>query len=613
MLAFAFYLLKMTICSAVFFGYYWLLLRNKVFHGYNRFYLLVIIVLSIILPLCEINIIQQPIAPSNTAIQILQVVTNTDAYVDEMIVEHKQKNIFTVYNIIAFAYSVVSLLLFCVFVISLIKIALLIQKHHKVKMEDVLFINTAAAKGTPFSFFNYIFWNSEIDLNNDVGKKIFLHEQAHIKQRHSYDKVFTNVVLIIFWINPIYWLIRKELNMIHEFVADKQAVSNGDTALFATMILATTYPTQKFNITNHFFYSPIKRRLLMLTKNQNPQINYLSRIIALPLLLIVFAAFTLKAKYLKNDNLATNLINNYTNTKNSTTNKKAEVAYLTSLKKQNKFATNELEAGKNLANNKNSFKYKLEALPTDTVFYKGKAVKKIDISVDTNAADGKQITGVKLTFEDNTYTTISYEEALKNEIKFPEFNNKKQAIISTKIADKLNTNNNKNEEIIYFYKGEFIKKEKAEKILKEDISEITILDSKSALENYNIVTNGKLMVIATKTKKNEDDKIFVQSEQEAEFVGGNAAWANYLRQYLNPDMAKDEGWKPGTYNVMIKFIVEKDGSISDVAAENYTNTNVAKKCIGIIKHGPNWKPATQNGHIVKAYKRQPITFLVLKD
>ena len=613
MLAFVFYLLKTTICSAVFFGYYWLLLRNKVFHGYNRFYLLVIIILSIILPMCEINIIQQPIAPSNAAIQILQVVTNTDAYVDEMIVGHKQKNVFSVYNIIAFAYSVVSLILFCVFVISLIKIALLIQKHHTIKMADILFINTSAAKGTPFSFFNYIFWNSEIDLNNDVGKKIFLHEQAHIKQRHSYDKVFTNVVLIIFWINPVYWLIRKELNIIHEFVADKQAVSNGDTALFATMILATTYPTHHLNIANHFFYSSIKRRLLMLTKNQTPRLNYLSRIIALPLLLIVFAAFTLKAKYLKNDNLATNLTNNYTNTKNSTTNKKAEVAYLTSLKKQNKFATNELEAGKNIANNKNSFKYKLEALPNDTVFYKGKVVKKIDISVDTKAAEGKQITGVKLTFEDNTNTTISYEEALKNGIRIPEFNNKNQAIISTRITEKINTNNNNNEEIIYFYKGEFIKKEKAEKILREDISEITILDSKSALENYNIVTKGKLMVIATKAKNDVDDKIFVQSEQEAEFVGGNYAWGQYLRQYLNPNMAKDEGWKPGTYNVMIQFIVEKDGSISDIVAENYTNTNVAKKCIGIIKHGPNWKPAMQNGHIVKAYKREPITFLVLKD
>ena len=180
MLAFVFYLLKTTICSAVFFGYYWLLLRNKVFHGYNRFYLLVIIILSIILPMCEINIIQQPIAPSNAAIQILQVVTNTDAYVDEMIVGHKQKNVFSVYNIIAFAYSVVSLILFCVFVISLIKIALLIQKHHTIKMADILFINTSAAKGTPFSFFNYIFWNSEIDLNNDVGKKIFFCMSKHI-------------------------------------------------------------------------------------------------------------------------------------------------------------------------------------------------------------------------------------------------------------------------------------------------------------------------------------------------------------------------------------------------------------------------------------------------
>jgi len=83
--------------------------------------------------------------------------------------------------------------------------------------------------------------------------------------------------------------------MIHEFIADKKAVEDSDTAAFAAMILATAYPQHRFQLTNNFFYSPIKRRLFMLVKNQNPKVNYLGRLLVLPLAVLIFAAFTFKA------------------------------------------------------------------------------------------------------------------------------------------------------------------------------------------------------------------------------------------------------------------------------------------------------------------------------
>ncbi len=89
---------------------------------------------------------------------------------------------------------------------------------------------------------------------------------------------------------------RKELYMIHEFIADKESLEDNDLNAFAEMILQTVYPGQNFSITNKFFYSPIKRRLLMLTKNKNPKVNYASRLLVLPLVAIVFFAFTLKMK-----------------------------------------------------------------------------------------------------------------------------------------------------------------------------------------------------------------------------------------------------------------------------------------------------------------------------
>lgn len=85
MLPFAYYLLKAIICSAIFFGYYWFLLRNKVFHAYNRFYLLAVIVLSIGPPHIKFNIFHSD-ANKPTVMKMLQVFAASDEYIDEIII-----------------------------------------------------------------------------------------------------------------------------------------------------------------------------------------------------------------------------------------------------------------------------------------------------------------------------------------------------------------------------------------------------------------------------------------------------------------------------------------------------------------------------------------------
>ncbi|MDQ2720020.1 MAG: N-acetylmuramoyl-L-alanine amidase [Bacteroidota bacterium] len=301
MITIAWYLLKVIICSGILYGYYFLSLRNKIFHRWNRFYLLASIVLSLLVPLMKINIFQKPDTQKGTVIQMLQ----TISYGDEVVIEYSRNSSFQMNseNIAIVIYTFVSVVFLTIFFIALYKIKKLKKKYPETKIEGISFINTNA-KGTPFSFFNSIFWNNAIDLHSKPGQQIFNHEIAHIKEKHSYDKIFMNVVLIFFWINPFFWLMRKELNMIHEFIADQQALEDSDLNAFAEMILQTVYPGQNFSIANNFFYSPLKRRILMLTKNKNPKVNYLSRLLVLPLAAIVFFAFTLKVKIEKNDKMA---------------------------------------------------------------------------------------------------------------------------------------------------------------------------------------------------------------------------------------------------------------------------------------------------------------------
>jgi len=99
-------------------------------------------------------------------------------------------------------------------------------------------------------------------------------------------------------------------------------------------------------------------------------------------------------------------------------------------------------------------------------------------------------------------------------------------------------------------------------------------------------------------------------EIEAEFPGGHAAWAKYLKKNLNGDTPVDNGAPAGIYQVIVQFIVSKDGSISDVHTLTTHGYGMEEEAVKIINRGPKWKPAIQNGRNVNAYRSQPITFVV---
>ncbi len=293
MLPLFWYMLKVIICSGILFGYYWFFLRNKIFHQYNRFYLLAAMLLSLLLPLVKINF-WQPASQSNQAIRVLRAVSVGDEYMNNIVIT-AHRNTWSLEQLYTVVYCLVSLIFFLIMLRTFFLIRALLKRYPVQQVEEVAFVNTED-DSTPFSFLKYIFWNSSIDINTSTGRQIFKHEVAHIQEKHTHDKLFVNIILIFCWCNPFFWLYRKELNMIHEFIADKKAVEDSDTAAFAAMILQAAYPKHRFELTNNFFYSPIKRRLMMLTKNKNPRVNYFGRIMVLPLALLVFAAFTFKAK-----------------------------------------------------------------------------------------------------------------------------------------------------------------------------------------------------------------------------------------------------------------------------------------------------------------------------
>ncbi len=115
-------------------------------------------------------------------------------------------------------------------------------------------------------------------------------------------------------------------------------------------------------------------------------------------------------------------------------------------------------------------------------------------------------------------------------------------------------------------------------------------------------------------KVEEDyDKVFTVVQIESEFPGGQAAWVKYLQRNLNSDVPNQNGAPPGKYTVMVSFIVDKEGNISEVSADADPGYGTKDEAIKAIKKGPKWTAAVQNGRKVTSRKRQAITFQVSEE
>ncbi len=162
-------------------------------------------------------------------------------------------------------------------------------------------------------------------------------------------------------------------------------------------------------------------------------------------------------------------------------------------------------------------------------------------------------------------------------------------------------------------KDEEVKPDEKIEEIKDDqvISTKTVeSDIKDAVVAAPVEEKGTQVVEAPPKKEEDEDKIFTKVENEAEFPGGDGAWRRYLEKNLNANTPVDNGAPEGTYQVIVQFIVSKDGSISDVKALTDHGYGMEAEAIKIIKKGPAWKAALQNGRNVNAYRKQPITFVV---
>jgi hypothetical protein len=276
-----FYFIRSLLVSGLLTGYYVLALRDKRMHGFNRFYLLASVALALVLPLIRIG--WDPWRAPRGASHLLIGMQLPGAAGEG-----------AAHLLIRIGIGLCALVAAALLTSSAIRIIRLyrLKKRSFCRSMDGYDLVETDAPGTPFSFLRNLFWRQGADTEDAVNRKMLAHELAHIHGRHSWDILGLQTVLCIFWMNPFFWFIRRELTMVLEYIADAASGAEGDPEGFARMLLQAFTRERQPDLSTGFFNSPIKRRLAMITMNHRPRRNWMRKAITLPVLATAVVLFS---------------------------------------------------------------------------------------------------------------------------------------------------------------------------------------------------------------------------------------------------------------------------------------------------------------------------------
>ncbi|MES2485477.1 MAG: TonB-dependent receptor plug domain-containing protein [Bacteroidota bacterium] len=272
------YIAKACGLTAMFYVAYYILLRKETFFRANRWFLLVGMFTAILLPLVVFTktvwITPEPVE----AIDISQFGNIT-------VVQATPVPKFEInwWYVAAAIYACGAALLLIRLLTDFKKVFSLFKGQNIITAGRYKFIDSEAAK-SPFSFFNYIVFNSSA-LHPDELQGILSHEKVHSRQRHSVDMIVAQLFCAAFWFNPVAWLYKKAISQNLEFIADAEAIKHVDdiTNYQKTLLKITLQPSGS-TITSHFYQSLIKKRIVMLNKPKSKKQNSLKYILIIPAL-----------------------------------------------------------------------------------------------------------------------------------------------------------------------------------------------------------------------------------------------------------------------------------------------------------------------------------------
>lgn len=408
---------------------------------------------------------------------------------------------------------------------------------------------------TPFSFFRWVFLHIESHSEEELHQ-ILLHERTHVRQWHSVDIMLAELLCLFSWWNPAVWLLRREITINLEYLADKDVLQHGiESKEYQYHLLKLTYHATAVQIGNNFNVSQLKQRIVMMNQTKTPALKSVKYLAVFPLALLLITLNSCLSKEKKSDESTT------TETVGSLPETPAASPEAATEEKEEVFVVVEeqpLYPGGNSAMMKflaDNIKYPVEAQEKGI---QGRVITNFLVEKDGSLSDVRIVRGI--------------DPLLDNE-----------AIRVIQTMPRWNPGRQKGREVSVRFTLPVVFR------LQED-------DAKTATAPPP----------PPPIRRSASDEVYNVVKHQPEFPGGNSALMEWLSKNINyPRTAQENGIQG---RVITNFIIEKDGSISDVRITRGVDTSLDEEAIRVVKSMPHWNPGVHNGEMVRVRYTLPIVY-----
>ena len=519
------YILKSSVCLAVFYLFYRLLLSRETFHRFNRVALLSILLLSCLLPLVEVTVEKQT-EVHQTMMTLEQWLMLADMMNTTNVAELQIEEVTVTWIQVALLVYLAGILLFAFRNgYSLLKLGNLLRSGRK---EDLSKYTDGGEKVTlivhdydiaPFSWMKYIVI-SQKDLDEN-GREILIHELAHIQNRHSWDLLVADICIFFQWFNPASWLLKQELQNIHEYEADETVIEKGvDAKQYQLLLIKKAVGTRLYSMANSFNHSSLKKRITMMLKEKSSPWARLKYLYVLPLAAIAITAFARPEVSTELDEISAVKVNDLTAIVKAEEVKSAEI------------------------------------LSEDGIKVKGRVL-------DEEYSSG--IIGANVLIKGSTIGTVTDEE------------------------------------------GRFELPVEAGNVLQISFAGYKTVEVKVSADEK----EQDIVIVMSGEKPSAGGQVFQIAEEMPSFPGGIDECMRYIARHVKYPAISIENGAQGI--VSVRFIIEKDGSISNPKIAQGVDEYLDKEAMRVIMSMPKWKPGKQRGVAVRTQFTLPVKFRLVVD
>ena len=597
------YLLKVNLAIVVFTTFYKVFYCKDTFFSLRRYLLLSMLILSALYPLVDFSRwMIHSITVTSVAVSYNHIMPEVILYNTPDTGASTATSVSLMTWLLRFYFTVA-----CFFILRILFQAAQIvwfRLHSKPTVIQEIRIFRLKDNTLPFSFFSWIFIHPEMHTENEL-QEILTHESVHARQRHSFDVVLSDLVCALCWINPMAWMIKKEIRKNLEFIVDQSIVNRYPINIKAYQyhLLKLTGQPEKMTLVNQFNISPIKERIMMINKKKSPQTRLAAYSLVLPLVLLLLAV--------NNVGMVAERLN-VSEKMSAVANKVSTIVTIPSPETiQQVEPTDESVLHASSFDNETMQELSGTILDLKT----NKAMQGVTVSITgTNKGTVSDVQGrFKLNVNDTDSVSFSFIGYASMKL------SAKNLLINNPVTLKMMRAVRVLEEFTVIAFGVTKDLKPSEAKVNEPVQPTS--DSKTQETTVTETRTESTRKITTVTKESEYEKpeAKVQNQNDEEenifvlpqFPGGTGALMKFVSENINyPVIAAENGIQG---QVMGKFTIQEDGSIGDVEIVNQRDPSLDKEVVRVINQMPKWTPGNLHGKNVSFYYALPVNFRLVEQ